>query len=181
MTSENCVRLSSKIAAHELAHMLGVRHADAFGPIAFAVHTPPGSAGYKPSFPGPSAGFESFDHLIGSPSTIGSDRFNDLGDLFFGEREAVKLAFNERGVVIAEPSGLHASFVSAVPLSLASLDVPNTLTSGLNANKQFHVAAIDVIGAIELDATTGTSESDWYSLAGRAGDLVNIDVYSVRA
>jgi Ca2+-binding RTX toxin-like protein len=178
ITSENFVLLSSKIASHELAHTLGVRHADAFGPIGYAVHTPPGSVGYKPSFPGPSAGFESFDHLIGSPATIRSDRFNDLNNLFFGEREAVKLAFNESGVVVAEPAGPHGDFASAALLNLATLDVPNTLSSGLNASKEFLVTALDVVGTIGLTGVGGTSESDWYSFTGRADDLVSIDVYS---
>jgi hypothetical protein len=34
-TSDNFVRLSSKVAAHELAHLLGLRHQDSFGPIGF--------------------------------------------------------------------------------------------------------------------------------------------------
>jgi hypothetical protein len=178
ITSQNFVLLSSKIAAHELAHTLGVRHADSFGPIGYGVHTPPGSIGYKPSFPGPSAAFESFGHLIGSPATIGSDRFNDLNDLYFGEREAVKLSFNERGAVVVEPAMPHRDSSTAAPLTLARLDVPNTLSSGLNAGKQFLVTALDIVGTIELNAATSHSESDWYSFAGRAGDVINLDVYS---
>ncbi|HND50762.1 MAG TPA: Ig-like domain-containing protein, partial [Pirellulaceae bacterium] len=178
ISSENFVLLSSKIAAHELAHTLGVRHADAFGPIGYGPHTPPGVTGYKPDFPGPTAAFESFDHLIGSPATIGSDRFNDLGNLFFGEREAVKLAFNDYGATIGEPTRTHRDAAAAVPISLAALPVPNTLASGLNADKQFIVTAINVVGSIDVDQQTGRSESDWYSFSGKAGDLVNIDVYS---
>jgi hypothetical protein len=177
-TSETFVLLSAKIAAHELAHTLGVRHADAFGPIGYALHTPPGATGYKPVFTGPSAAFESFDHLIGSPATIGSDRFNDLRDLFFGEREATKLKFNEQGTVLLEGGMPHGDHPTAVPLLLNSIDVPNTLAGGLNSRKKFVVTAVAVVGSIQLDALNQKSESDWYSFNGRAGQLVNIDVYS---
>ena len=134
--------------------------------------------GWAPTtgFPGPSAAFESFDHLIGSPATIGSDRFNDLGDLFFGEREAIKLAFNERGVVVGYSTESHASHATAIPLELATLPVPNTLERGLHANKQFLVSALAVVGSIELDGAA--SESDWYSMTGLVLQSVNIDLYS---
>ncbi len=79
--------LSAKIAIHELGHLLGLRHSDAFGPIGFGMHSPPGAGAFKPEFPGPVAAFETFDHLIGSPASVGSNRFNDLRQLEFGERK----------------------------------------------------------------------------------------------
>ena len=90
-TSDNIVALASKIGAHELAHLMGVRHADAFGPIGYGVHSLRAATSSSRTFGGPDSAFETFDHLIGSPATVGSDRFNDLGDLYFGAREAVKL------------------------------------------------------------------------------------------
>ena len=72
---------------------LGLRHQDSFGPIGSGVHDIPGGSSYKPNYTGPSGAVETFDHVIGSPASIGSTRFNDLKDLFFGEREAIKLAF----------------------------------------------------------------------------------------
>lgn len=176
-TSENFIALSAKIGAHELGHLLGLRHEDAIGPIGYGLHTPPGSADYKPSFTGPSAGYATFDHLIGSPATTGSDRFNDLRTLFFGEREAVKLAFNDSGFSIPESNSDKTAAASAQAITMAPLSVPNTLASGFNAGKQFQVAALAVTGSITLDGN-GRSVSDWYSFVGSKGDLINLAVYS---
>ena len=175
-TSDNFIALSAKIGAHELGHLMGLRHEDAIGPIGYGLHSPPGNADYKPAFTGPSAGYDAFDHLIGSPATVGSDRFNDLRSLFFGEREAVKLAFNESGTSIPEGS-THSTLSSAQPINMLSMSVPNTLISGFNAGKQFDVAALNVMGSINLDST-GKSQSDWYSFEGKKGDLVNLAIYS---
>ena len=177
-TSANWVELSAKIAAHELGHLVGLLHTDAFGPIGYGPHTPPGGVRYNPDYTGTSAAFETFDHLMSSPRSVGSDRFNDLRDLYFGEREAVKLAFADSGTVIAEAAAPHRSFGTAQPIVLARLAVPNTLSGGLNAHKSFAVDALDVVGDIGIDSGTGSSESDFYSFTGRAGDMVNIEVLS---
>jgi hypothetical protein len=68
-------------------------HYDSFGPIGFGIHSPPGGDIFKPSYEGPAAAFESFEHIIGSPASIGTIRVNDVGSLYFGGREAIKLAF----------------------------------------------------------------------------------------
>ena len=56
--------------------------------------------------------------------------------------------------------------------------MPNTLARGLNAGKDFAVAAIDVAGSIDLASPGGISESDYYAFDGRAGDLINIEIFS---
>ena len=66
----------------------------------------------KPVFAGPYAAFEKFDHLLSSPTSVGSDRFNDLRDLSFGEREAIKLALTQveaSSIVGAESDAPHQS------------------------------------------------------------------------
>ncbi len=175
-TSDNIIALASKIGAHELAHLMGVRHSDAFGPIGYGLHAPPGNDSFKPTFGGAEGAFESFNHLIGSPATVGSDRFNDLNDLYFGEREAVKLSFAERGTVVAEQGAAHGNIASAQPLTLATLTVPTT-DKGVNAGSTFDVAALSVTGHIGLSGTH--SESDFYSFSGRRGDIMNLEVLSV--
>ncbi|MEJ7590078.1 MAG: PKD domain-containing protein [Planctomycetaceae bacterium] len=179
-TSDNFVRLSSKVAAHELAHLMGLRHQDSFGPIGSGVHDPPGIGGYKPVYTGPAGGVETFDHLIGSPATIGTTRFDDLNDLFFGEREAIKLAFansNPAQTTITSTGGNHSQSM-ATALKPVTLAVPNTLSRGLNEPKDFFVQIASVLGEIRVDSTMQKSNSDWYSFEGRAGDLINIDVLS---
>ncbi|MEY3460093.1 MAG: Cyclolysin, partial [Planctomycetota bacterium] len=180
-TSENFVLLSAKIAAHELAHLMGLRHNDSFGPIGFGVHDPPGVDGYNPLFPGPAGAVETFDHLLGTGASVGSDRFNDLRDLFFGEREAIKLSLavsDHDQTVITESSVAHGTAATAQTLPLVTVAVPNTLGSGLNDGKVLHVQLISVLGEISVDSSTGQSESDWYSFVGTAGDILNLDLYS---
>ncbi len=180
-TSENFVLLSAKIAAHELAHLMGLRHQDSFGPIGLGIHDPPGLDGYNPVFPGPVAAVETFDHLLGSGASVGTDRFNDLRNLFFSERSAIKLAFataDTDDVFTVESSSAHGTSATAQELPLRTLDVPNTLSSGLNSSKTFFVQLQSVEGAIEIDPATGKSESDWYSFSGTAGDVMNLELYS---
>ena len=145
-TSDNFIRLSSKIAAHELGHLMGIRHSDAFGPVGLGLHSPPGSDEFKPATNTAEAAFETFDHLISSPATVGSDRFNDIRDLSFGPREAIKLAFADHGVIEAEPDALHDSFDSAVYLPLDPLAVPDTAATGVEAGTIWQVGASAVRG-----------------------------------
>jgi hypothetical protein len=177
-SSDNFVLLSAKIAAHELGHLMGIRHSDAFGPIGSGVHTPPGSDKFTPN-PEPAAAFETFDHLISSPATDGSDRFNDLGNLYFGPREAVKLAFADHGTTLPEQPTPHNSVASAQRLPLAGLAVPNMNQGGTELGMSFQVGLSAVFGSIGIDPATHQSEEDYYSFTGRKGDLLNFEVDSV--
>ncbi|MFN9288491.1 MAG: M57 family metalloprotease, partial [Planctomyces sp.] len=85
------MRLTSKVIAHELGHLLGLRHQDSFGPIGYGVNLVPGVSEFNPVYPGPAGAFETFQHMMGSPASVGTTRNDDLGDLFFGERELIKL------------------------------------------------------------------------------------------
>ncbi|MFO1064115.1 MAG: PKD domain-containing protein [Pirellulales bacterium] len=183
-TSENIIALSAKMTAHELAHLLGVRHYDSFGPVGFGIHAPPGMQEFNPIFSGPAAAFESFNHLISSPASIGTTRTNDVGQLFFGERESIKLAFATTadpmlltGGWTAEASGLNNAPEMAQPLSLATLAVPNSIAHGLNADKEFYVDVAAVAGTIAL--TSEHSENDYYTFFGRSGESVTIEVMSM--
>ncbi len=187
-TSQNLVALSAKIAAHELGHLLGLRHYDAFGPVGFGIHSPPGASQFKPEFQGMSAAFETFEHIIGSPASIGSTRQNDIGELFFGEREAVKIAFAASGPAEGalsqgslatwseEMAGTHNDVEQAQEIPWRAIRVPNTLAKGLNVSKNFYVDTLAVSGTIQLAGQV--SESDFYSFQGSAGDVVSIELLS---
>ncbi|HEV3447448.1 MAG TPA: matrixin family metalloprotease, partial [Gemmataceae bacterium] len=107
----------------------------------------------------------------------------------FGEREAIKLAFDEFAnqpvsdsaynsnnpvPVVQETAGAHTAQASALGLALAPIPVPNNEPAGsLYAGKQFNVAAVDVVGWLK---TAGTS--DYYAITGKKGDLITLQVYS---
>jgi Putative Ig domain/Matrixin/RTX calcium-binding nonapeptide repeat (4 copies) len=176
--SESWILASATIAAHEVGHMMGLRHADAYGPIGYGIHNPPGADSYTPSYPGPATAFESTDHVIASPASVGST----IDDLFtvsyFGEREAVRLSMafyaGAGDVVVSETSADHADTGSAQSLNLVGLYVPNTLGPGaINYGKKFDVAAVDVAASI-----TDNAQVDVYSFQGRQGDLMNLEVIS---
>ena len=181
-TSENFVAASTWMAAHELGHLLGLRHADAFGPVGFVVNTSPQSLGLEaaPAVPGAPAAWETNSSIMATPALTGFTLADLATSHFFNEREAVKLAYNQRApivpdgrLLVAEQSALHGGFLSAQSLSLASLPVPNTLRGGFDAGKDLVVAAVDVIGTV---ATSG--QKDVYRIEGRRGDLMNLQVMS---
>jgi hypothetical protein len=203
---DNWTKVSSWIAAHEVGHLMGLRHADSFGPMGFGISAPPGISGFfiSPTYDGPSGAYETNNHIIATPPLTGFSLNDLLGDTYFGEREAVKLSFDQEvptdasGNVVANDNTLlvnengraangsistsNGSFVStnSLALNLMGLDVPNTLVlpstgvpNGLNSGKAFSVAAEDVRGRLN-----SAGELDVYTLAGRAGDLLNIQVMS---
>ena len=96
---------------------------------------------------------------------------------FFGEREAIKLAFADSGTTVIEETGTNNSAATAQPLALTPLAVPNTLLIGQNVGTTFEVSAVDVNGAITLGAN-GTSNVDYYAFTATAGQLFNFEALS---
>ena len=181
-TSANLVSASTWMAAHELGHLLGLRHADAFGPVGFVANTAPQTVGLEatPANPGAPAAWETNTSIMATPALTGFTLADLTTNHFFGVREAVKLAFNQRApivpdgrLLVAEQSAPHGGLSSAQSLSLASLPVPNTLRRGFDAGNELVVAAVDVVGTV---ATSG--QKDIYRIDGRRGDLLNLQVMS---
>ena len=174
-TSENFVGLTAKIGTHEVAHLLGLQHSDSVGPIGYGTHLT-----LYPGQPDPTsnvapAAFETTDHVIGSPASIGSDRFSDLGPLYFGEREDIKLAiaFADPSVVITTKQAAPTSLAAPQNVPLASIAVKNTLSSdALNYGKTFLVSARQIDGH-------STGGSDFYRFYATKGQLINADAASV--
>jgi Ca2+-binding RTX toxin-like protein len=182
--NDNSVRASAWIAAHELAHLFGVQHPNSFGPIGYGYHAPPGINGFviSPPYNGPTAAFETDFHLIAAPQLTGFTLNDLVADTFFGEREAVILSYDNEApttpdgkLLVNEQAGDHSGLtpVGSQQLNLMPLTVPNTLTRGLNSDQQFSVAAEDVLASI-----SAVGQKDSYSLTGRKGDLINVQVMS---
>ena len=183
-TSENFVAASAWLAAHELSHLLGLRHADSFGPPGFGIAAPPGRSGYynNPEYVGPSAAWETDRHIIETPALTGFTLWDLVAVQFFGEREAIKLVYNDMApitpdgsLLVAEQATPHdtRSLSGAQELLPVPLSLPNTLNHGLNAAKDLMAGAVAVLGEL-----TATGELDLYRISGRRGDLLNIQVMS---
>ena len=180
-TSANVVGLTATITAHELGHMAGLLHADAFGPVGTGIYAGVAPTRFLPAYTGPAGATETPHHVMASPLSLGTTLFDAAGPTAFGAREAIKLAFNETGVVRAEQAtapGGHQSFATAEALGvLPGLAVPNTLLPGdRDYGKTFDVSALSVVGNIQLAG--GRSEDDVYSFTGKMGDVMNLAVVS---
>ena len=180
-TAENIINMTATIAAHELGHLSGLLHEDAFGPIGSGVSTALLSNtnldGFYPAYGGPVGGDETMYHVMGSPASVGTSLYDATRVTFFGEREAVKLAFADSGDTVVESAGAIGSAAAAQALTLAPLDVPTTLLLGQNLGDTFDVSAVDVDGAIALGAD-GTSSVDYYTFTATAGQLFNFEALS---
>ena len=176
-TSADFVGLSTTIAAHELGHISGLEHGDAYGPIGSGIYVGVDPALYNPPYTGPTNANETILHIMASGASVGSTLEDAINDPFFGEREAIALAFGEDGTPTNEQTTPHDSMANAQPLALQPLVVPDTNLEGANADQIFNVTAADVVGYLGLNSS-GTSETDYYSFSGQAGTLINFQVLS---
>ncbi len=178
--------MTTTVAAHEPAHLAGLRHGDSFGPIGEGIFDRVDDTAFRPAYPGPSDASETFRHLLASGDSVRTTLIEALNDLFFGAREAIKLAFADHGTPSIEQMDSHDSIAEAQPLNLTPLAIfDNTVLVGLHSGQNFAVQAADIIGAIKLvpesagSGETFISEDDYYSFKGKAGDLFEFEIVSV--
>ncbi len=176
-SSTNFVTASVWMGSHELGHLLGLRHSDSFGPIGFGINAPPGMNLYVPAYPGPAGGFETNRHVMATPASTGFTLEDLVSPTYFGERELVKLAYARAVPSSPGVNGLlvSESGASAVgqALTLVPINVPQAMPGGLNGPKQLAAAATTVLGFV-----SAAGQKDLYTFAGRAGDLINLEVFS---
>ncbi|MEM9409595.1 MAG: hypothetical protein AAGA30_00655 [Planctomycetota bacterium] len=173
LEDDQIVPLSSLVAAHELGHLLGLRHADMFGPIGEGVL--PGFGGfYLPDYEGPANSFEASDHIMGTPAFgIPFESFFETS--WFSERSSSKLTFAEFGSTTIDVED-NDSIETAQPLPFQALKVPNTIIAGVNTGNgdDFSVSAAVVEGSLNGP----TDGLDIFEIEGRSGDLLNLQVLS---
>ncbi|MFO0908083.1 MAG: calcium-binding protein [Isosphaeraceae bacterium] len=189
-TTANFVSLTTTVAAHELGHMLGLRHGDSFGPIGSGIYGALNPGLFYPGYPGPASADETPWHIMASGASVRASLFDaagyssPVGTTFFGEREALKLAFDDTGKsILSTGSNNRIDNPQAVNLDQYALAVPDTIPTGAgrNAAARFDVHAVDILGQITLkpDAHGNlVSSSDFYSFYGHARDVYNFEVVS---
>ncbi|MFO0869119.1 MAG: LamG-like jellyroll fold domain-containing protein [Pirellulales bacterium] len=177
--SANFIELTAKIATHETGHLLGLWHVDAIGPIGFGGHLPLYPSLGSPQFSDAPGAFETVNHVLGSPASIGSDRFSDLGSLYFSEREALKLTLatvDPAATTVAEQA-LPSTMLTPQNITLVGLNVPNTLgEDAFRRVQRFRAAALQIDGAIDL--AQGHSRSDFYRFYAQQGQIVTAEAFS---
>ena len=72
---------------------------------------------------------------MASGASVNETLFQAIDDPFFGEREAIKLAYGEDGSPIIEQTTPHYSMADAQPVALEPLVVPDTDLEGVNADQ----------------------------------------------
>ena len=176
-SSADFIGLSATIAAHELGHLSGLEHGDAYGPIGSGIYSGVMPNLYNPAYPGPIDASQTILDIMASGASVNATLEDAINDPFFGERESIALSFGENGSPTNEEAAAHDSMNNAQPIALAPLVVPDTDLEGTNADKVFNVTAADVVGY--LGETDGASNTDYYSFTGQAGTLINFQLMSV--
>jgi Ca2+-binding RTX toxin-like protein len=135
---------------------------------------------FRPGYRGPDDAVETPLHIMASPSSVGTTVAHALGNTHFGERELIKLAFNDASRTVAEtalpviaaPAATGATTARDLG-TLPGLALP-TVAPPVNGYAQVH--ATNVVGAINLAGPA--SENDVYAFLGRAGDYLTAEVLS---
>ena len=181
-TLTNVINMSATIGAHELGHLSGLIHGDAFGPIGAGIYANladnPYLDGFNPPYLGPSNAVGTLYDVIASPASVGTSLFDAATVTFMGERDDVAMAFADSGTATSEtPGDPNTSVATAQAVTLAALSVPSTLLIGEGTGDHFNVTAADVVGSIELGAN-GQSNADYYAITATAGELLNFQIQS---
>ncbi len=138
-TSADFIGLSATIAAHELGHLSGLLHVDAYGPIGSGIYSGVNPDLYNPPYPGPVAANQSILDIMASGASVNATLEDAINNPFVSERDAIALSFGENGSPTNEQTSAHYSMADAQPIALQTLVVPDTDLEGVNAAKVFDV------------------------------------------
>ncbi len=191
---ENVVVASAQIAAHEVGHLLGLRHHDAFGPLGKGIGV--SASAYSPAFPGPTGTTLTSQHIMGLNSAVALNANNLLTPSHFNMRSTLKMSLaaieNEIGpnpYVVDEseyPGGDGSDSVmdaDTTPIPLMSVPVPNLLESPhpwapLHGGPELLPATMGVMtGEIE-DRGAGVADADHFEIEIFTPSFLTVEVIS---
>lgn len=159
---------SANTSAHELGHILGLRHHDSFGAPGDGLPPARDNTEFLPLGDLDDDALETLQHIMASGASAGlALNSPPFVDRFFSERSAVKLAINERTRTITE----DAAMVNGGKLTLNKVVGPNPLEEGVNSGGKLDIRAALIEGSMAT-----VDDIDAYSLRARAGDIFNAEM-----
>ena len=174
-TVEAVINQSANTTAHELGHVVGLRHHDSFGAPGDGLPTTgrPAPGDFVPIYPGGTNAAETVLHIMASGASAGLPIQNSSSeDRFFSERSAVKLTINERGRYRDEEYFNRRN--ASVKVPWLPLRVKNTILEGENAGSRLlGVKQMVIEGTISEE-----NEIDTYRFDANAGEYMNIEMIS---
>jgi hypothetical protein len=168
--SEAVVQQSANTAAHELGHLLGLRHHDGFGPPGSGLPSngAPDPRAFVPPFAGPLQADETTLHLMSTGSTGTTPRVRASVNQFFSERSAVKIALGQE---LSPTPEVEAQRSTQEP---PTFPVPNPVLEGVNAGSaELAVQALSIAASI-----SSVGEVDEFRFRGTVGDQWTVDLVS---
>jgi hypothetical protein len=172
--SEAVIRQSANTAAHELGHLLGLRHHDGFGPPGSGLpdlgpsEGAPDPLAFIPPFEGPRSADETVLHLMSTGRTGVTPGDRASLDQFFSERSAVKIVAGQLSTPTPEA---EARCSTLEPIQLA---VPNPVLEGIDAG----LAQLDVKLLLVSASISAADEIDDFRFHGVAGEVWTIELVS---
>ncbi len=131
---------------------------------------------FRPGYRGPDNAVQTPMDIMASPASVGTSLADAIGNTYFGERDLIKLAFDDASASVQETdlpaTGAPSATGSANARDLGPLPglaVPNLIP---NSTQEFEVHAANVVGVLD------GSGPDVYAIQARPGDLLTAEIYS---
>lgn len=159
---------SANTSAHELGHILGLRHHDSFGAPGDGLPPARDNTEFLPLGELDEDAIETLQHIMASGASAGLALSSPpFVDRFFSERSAVKLAVNERTRTITE----DAAMTNGGKLTLNKVVGANPLLDGVNSGGKLDIRAALVDGSMET-----VDDVDAYHIRAKEGEIFNAEL-----
>ena len=113
---------------------------------------------------------------MASGASVDETLFQAIDDPFFGEREAIVLAYGEDGTPINEQTSPHYSIADAQPVRSSPSSCPTPTSRGSTPTRS--LTSRPPTSSAYLGEDDGNSLTDYYSFTAQAGTLINLQVLS---